>query len=127
MATATANGHRLVSFAELIELPPPHEDVPLPELGVEVRLYAISGQERARLGALANSLADEPQSEMDFTCQVIAASLEAGVAEDVAKLPALVINRLMRVAFRLAGIGERAIDEAAAALKTTPSADSGSA
>jgi hypothetical protein len=122
------NGHQLITFDELSQLPPPHEDVALPEMGgVEVRLYAISGTERARIGGLASASGDDPQSDMDFTCAVISATLPGSTPEQIAALPATVIRRLSRVAFRLAGQGEQAIAAAVEALKATPNADSGSA
>jgi len=128
-ATAEAkNGHRLLSFEELSQLPPPHEDVPLPELGdVTVRLYAISGIERARLTALARESGDDADSDLRFTCEVIAATMPDSTPEQVSALPALVIMRLSKVAFRLTGQGEQAIAAAIEALKATPNAESGSA
>lgn len=131
MAAATAeakNGHRLLSFEELSQLPPPYEDVPLPEFGDQVvRLFAISGTERARLTAMARASGDDAESDLKFTAEVISATLPDSTPEQVAELPASVIMRLSRVAFRLTGQGEQAIAAALEQLKRTPSADSGSA
>lgn len=126
-AASAVNGHRLVTFDELTQLPPPHEDVSLPELGVEVRLYAISGTERARLAAKSDYPDNDHEAELAFVSEVIAASLPDSTPEQIAKLPSSVVRRLMRSSFRLAGMGEQAIREAVQALKGTPNADSGSA
>lgn len=127
-ATAEAkNGHRLVSFDELSQLPPPFRDVPLPELGVEVRLYAINGLERTRLRDIAAKSGDDAQADLTYASEVIAASLPGSTVEGIAKLPSTVIVRLFMTASVLAGIGEAAVQEAVAALKATPSAESGSA
>lgn len=128
VAAEAKNGHRLLSFEELAQLPPPHEDVVLPEMGdVTIRLYAISGSERARLGAMADYPDGDQQAELAFVCQVIAAALPDSTPEDIAKLPASVVRRLTRASFRLAGMGEQVIREAVEALKEIPNADSGSA
>ena len=132
MPTATAkpvaNGHRLVSLAELLEMPAPFEDVTLPEMdGVKVRLTAIDGNERAKLAGAAAKVGDDSELQLVFVHEVVAATLAGATPESVGKLPSSVINRLTPVAMRLAGIGESAVTEAMAALKATPSAESGSA
>lgn len=131
MATATkpvTNGHRLVTLAELLDLPLPYEDVTLPEMGgVSVRLTAIDGNERARLAGIAAKVGDDSEQQLAFIHEVIAATLPDGTPESVGKLPSSVINRLTSPAMRLAGIGEAAVTEAMTALKGTPSAESGSA
>lgn len=132
MATATVkpvtNGHRLVSLAELLELPKPFEDVTLPEMGgVTVRLTAIDGIERARLAGISSKVADDSEAQLLFVNEVIAATMTDSTPEQVGKLPSSVINRLTPVAMRLAGIGEEAVTDAMTALKTIPSAENGSA
>ena len=131
MATATkpvTNGHRLVTLAELLELPLPYEDVTLPEMGgATVRLTAIDGNERARLAGVSSKVSDDSEAQLAFVHEVIAATLPDATSEQVGKLPSSVINQLTPVAMRLAGIGEQAVADAMTALKGTPNAESGSA
>lgn len=131
MASKTApvaNGHRLLTFAELRELPLPFEDVTLPELGgVTIRLNAILGSERAVLAGKSQAVPEESEAQMLFVHEVIAATMPDASPEEVGKLPATVIDKLTVPAMRMAGIGERAVRDAVKALKATPSDESGSA
>jgi hypothetical protein len=113
----------------MLAAPLPFELVAVPEFGddAEVRLNAITGLERQRLSTV-NSASETTADRIDFQHDLIATSLgEDATPERVALLPGAVIDRLTKVALRMAGIGEAAIDEATTALKTTPSGDGGSA
>lgn len=122
---AVENGHKLVTLSELVALPLPFEDVPL--ASGSIRLFAISGSERIGLAKQAQSAGDDTEANMEFVHKVIASTLSGATAEDVGKLPATVIDQLTPVAMRLAGINARLVEEAIAALKATPSGESGSA
>jgi hypothetical protein len=118
-----------MSLEQMLAAPLPFELVPVPEFGddAEVRLNAISGLERQRL-ATQNSASETTADRIDFQHDLIATSLgDDATPEQVARLPGAVIDRLGKVALRMAGIGEQAIDEATAALNATPSGDGGSA
>jgi hypothetical protein len=111
------------TLGQLLELDLPFEDVPLPEYGGRVlRLHAVTGKERQRLAKLQREAGDQ-LDRIQFQHELIAAAAQAK-PETIAELPSTVIDRLGDVALRLTGIESG--DKADAALKATPSGDSGS-
>lgn len=126
-SSKTTNGHQVSTLADLLALPLPYEDVPVPEFGneVHVRLNAVTGLKRAEL-AEQNEKNENAGERLRFVHELIAASLGGdATAESVAGLPAAVIDRLSKVAMKMAGIGAGAVDEAEADLPAAPSAANG--
>lgn len=127
-ATKTAgNGHRLIALEDLLAQPLPYEDVPTPEYGSDatVRLYAVTGTKRAELAEISEG--DQTNgARLRFVHALVAASIGGeATAEQVGGLPSAVIDRLSRVALRLAGIGSEEIDKATEDLGAVPNAASG--
>jgi hypothetical protein len=121
------NGHKLVSLDDLLALPLPFEDVDVPEYGegMQVRLHAVTGTERARLLVLLKAV-DSGDSEQNLRYQhVVVASCLDSTPEKIAGMPAPIIDRLSNVALRLVGLSRKGEKEAEEALKVTPSGDSG--
>jgi hypothetical protein len=121
---AASNGHRLVSLDELLHMPLPTEEVVIPEYDVKVELHALNGLQRAELAAKAPEDDASAADRLAFVHELVAASMGAS-ADDVARLPAAVIDRIGASALRMAGIGAQAVVEAEKILKVTPSGDSG--
>ncbi len=125
--SSKTNGHRLVKLGELLALPMPYEDVPVPEYGqgAQIRLNAVTGLERAKL-ADAQRLDETAGERLSFQHELIAASLADGsTPESVALLASPVIDRLAAVALRLAGIGSAADQKAEELLEPAQSSASG--
>jgi hypothetical protein len=121
------NGHKLVSLDDLLALPLPFEDVDVPEYGegMQVRLYAVTGLERASLAKSLGAVdTDDSEQNLRYQHVLIAATLHS-TPDKVASLTAPTIDRLSNVALRLAGLSRKAEEEAEAVLKVTPSGDSG--
>jgi hypothetical protein len=124
-AQAASNGHRLVTFAELVSLPTPTEEVVIPELDVKVVLHAVTGTERQRLADL--SAEDKTTADrLEFVNELIAAALGGDATpEAVAGLPGQVIDRMREAALRLTGFGAEAAEKVEEELKGTPNVATG--
>ena len=123
---AAENGHKLVTLGELVALPLPFEDVSLPN-GSTIRLFAIRGSERIELAKKASQVGDDAEANMRFMHEVIAVCLPDATPEEVGRLPSNLIDVMTPAAMRMAGISTTLIEQAVAALKASPSGDSGSA
>ncbi len=127
MTSSKTNGHQVSSLTDLLALPQPYEDVPVPEYGagIHVRLNAVTGLKRAEL-ADQNEKNEGSGARLRFVHDLIAASLGGdATAESVAELPAAVIDRLSKTALVMAGIGADAVDKAEEDLDTAPNVASG--
>lgn len=127
MTSSKANGEKLLTLSELLAQPLPFEDVAVPEYGSEahVRLYAVSGLKRAEL-AERNDKNQTATERLGFVNELIAVALGgSSTAADVSELPSTVIDRLSKVALRLAGIGADAEAQVAADLAAASSGGNG--
>jgi len=105
------------SLDELIQLRTDYEDVPVSQLGGEVlRVYALTGAERARLISQASRLEKEVGAEVAdseaallFPVRIVGASLRYPEDQWVAlgeALGAEALDDLYKVASRLSGVGD---------------------
>ena len=124
MARGNGNGRKVATLDELLALPLPTQDVELPEYGAKVTLTAITGQQRATLLGLSSAANESREAQVAWSHELIATAMGAE-ADDVAKLSASAIDRLLKATMSLVGIGEEAVTAAVDSLKGTPSGDSG--
>ena len=125
----------ILSKQSIFSAPLPHEDVPVPEWGGDVRVAVMTGAMRDRLMALqANDAPDVPSSVFEarlLICTVIDENNQPLFGEeDIEALRNLsrdAVERVLDVAMRLNKVAPAAVEDEVKNSDADPSGDSGSA